>query len=88
MALPVGIFGNAIVGIGVGLAIVCLMAARTSWQRARMLRTARRLQQPTCCAMDYPVVYHGWHGSIHTLTFLNGVYAEAFAQANASKVVW
>jgi serine/threonine protein kinase len=50
-------------------------------------RTAEGMLQDTCCSVAYPVVYQGWSGSVHSFYFLNGVYAQAFASANAKKVL-
>ncbi len=50
-------------------------------------RTAEGMLQDTCCSVAYPVVYQGWSGSVHSFFFRNGVYAQAFVDANAKEVL-
>jgi len=50
-------------------------------------RTAQGMLRDTCCGVDYPVVYQGWSGSVHSFYFQNGVYAQAFADANVKKML-
>ena len=67
--------------IGVVIGIVMMMNGNSTKNRARLATMG------TCCSPEPAVVYHGWDGSIHSFTFRNGLYAEAFRRANASKLL-
>lgn len=81
--------GGTSVGGGVAMAAAAAaIVLITILARARSRRRAAlELVQDTCCGPDQPVVYYGWSGSVHSLYFRNGLYAEAFADANAKKVL-
>lgn len=75
----------AFVAIGVIGAIALLIVLLRSAQADR--QAAQDMLQDTCCSIDYPVVYQGWNGSVHSFYFRNGLYAQAFADANAKKLL-
>ena len=80
-----GAINPAFVALGtIGtIAVLVMLLTRAHADR----RTAAGLLQDTCCSVAYPVVYHGWSGSVHSFHFRNGVYAQAFADANAKKML-
>ncbi len=75
--------GLVVLGIigAVTLSVVLLRSAQADRQ------AAEDMVLDTCCSADYPVVYQGWNGSVHSFYFRNGVYAQAFAAANAKKIL-
>jgi hypothetical protein len=48
---------------------------------------AREIMKDYCCWPGISVHYSGSVGTVHTFEFFNPVYAEAFVQLNASKIV-
>jgi hypothetical protein len=57
------------------------------FQYNKQMKAARACLTPRCSNLHEAVTYHGWYGTVHSFTFSNSDYAQAFRAANAKKLL-
>ena len=76
-----------VTGLGVGLLCGGLLIAGCSVAFRNARKEGQQLLKDSCSSHDAAISYEGWEGTVHTFKFESASYMQAFAQANAKKVL-